>query len=305
MEFGDNNEVSKEKRRRIIALCAVILLAVVVTVSLILENRPKPKPAQAKKFEGKKLIDLGWCKVTAEACGKGKQTIVVIPGYMEQSAATWMMVKRDISELSRVIIFDRPGIGGTQKSSKPRTSEVKAEELHTMLQKMDVEGPYILMSHEMGTFDARVFANKYPKEVCGMILLDPQPEDMMLNIEKYLPADQIDMLKKINYPDGSYEDMVKSAEQAKGATRNLKDIPLVIVAAKGIAGEQAGNEQQLKVQEEVLTMQKQMAELSSKGKFLISEKDNNIYNARYGVLGNNPELVMKSVKEMMDMVKKR
>ena len=302
MEFGDNNEVNKEKRKRIIALCAVILLAVVVTVSLVLQN--KPKPVEAKKFKGKKLIDLGWCKVTAEACGKGKQTIVMIPGYMEQSSATWMMVKRDISELSRIIMFDRPGIGGTQKSSKPRDSEVKAEELHTMLKKMDVKGPYILMAHEMGTFDARVYANNYPKEVCGMILLDPQPEEMILNLEKYLPADQIDMFKKLDYPDGCYEDFVKSAEQAKGATRNLRGIPLIVVAAKGISGSEAGIEQQAKLQEEILTMQKQIAELSAKGKFLMSDKDNNIYNARYGVLGNNPELVMKAVKDMLEMVKK-
>ena len=45
-----------------------------------------------------------------------------------------------------------------------------------MLHKVNVTGPYILVGHSFGGINVRVFANKYPDEVAGVILVDSVPE---------------------------------------------------------------------------------------------------------------------------------
>jgi pimeloyl-ACP methyl ester carboxylesterase len=52
-----------------------------------------------------------------------------------------------------------------------------------LLQKLDLEGPYVLVGHSLGGLNAEVFAGRYPDEVAGMILLDPPPLAWLLREE--------------------------------------------------------------------------------------------------------------------------
>jgi pimeloyl-ACP methyl ester carboxylesterase len=68
---------------------------------------------------------------------------------------------------------------------------VIAEELHTLLQNGGVKGPFVLVGHSLGGMDARMFANQYPYEVVGMVLLDsshPDQEDRFPPEAKKLAA---------------------------------------------------------------------------------------------------------------------
>jgi pimeloyl-ACP methyl ester carboxylesterase len=46
------------------------------------------------------------------------------------------------------------------------------EELHALLAEADVGPPYVLVGHSMGGVYARLYANAYPEEVVGMVLVD-------------------------------------------------------------------------------------------------------------------------------------
>jgi len=68
---------------------------------------------------------------------------------------------------------------------------VIAEELHTLLQNGGVKGPFVLVGHSLGGMDARMFANQYPYEVVGMVLVDsshPDQEDRFPPEAKKLAA---------------------------------------------------------------------------------------------------------------------
>jgi hypothetical protein len=47
-----------------------------------------------------------------------------------------------------------------------------AEELHTLLQRAEVPGPYVLAEDFAGDFTVRRFAAAYPAEVVGVVLID-------------------------------------------------------------------------------------------------------------------------------------
>src|SRR6266571_4019793 len=47
-----------------------------------------------------------------------------------------------------------------------------ATDLHTLLHRAGVPGPYILAGHSFGGLYVRIFAAHYPNEVAGMVLID-------------------------------------------------------------------------------------------------------------------------------------
>jgi len=282
MKLGDNKEVKIKKRKSVIIVSVVALIAVIVVGSLLYLNREKP-------LEGKALIDVSGHKVSVSSTGKGKRPIVFINGFGQIADRSWLMVKEDISKLSRVITFDRPGLGASEKVAGPRTSDKKVEEMHAMLKKTAIKGPYILVAHSMGGFDARLFASKYPKDVAGIILLDATPEEYMLNAEKYMAKNELTSLKAAKTPDGTYNDMVKSAEQVQAVRSSMKNIPLIVIAS--------GKHQDAAMKENWIRMQKEVAALSSESKFVVAEKSGHF------IMIDSYQDVITAVKDMLDMVK--
>ena len=283
MELGDNKGVKNKKRKFVIIACiALVVLVAILTISLVYINRKKP-------LVGSALIDVGGHKVSVSASGEGKTPIVLINGFGQISERSWLMVKEDMSKLSKVITFDRPGLGKSEKVSGARTSDKKAEEMHAMLKKTAIKGPYILVAHSAGGFEARLFASKYPKEVAGIILLDATPEDYILNAEKYMSQNELTSMKAAKTPDGNFNDLVKSAEQVKAARSSMKNIPLIVIAG--------GKKPDPAMRENWLKMQKDVTALSSKSKFVLAE------NSDHWVMLDSYKDVIAAVKDMLNMVK--
>jgi pimeloyl-ACP methyl ester carboxylesterase len=81
-------------------------------------------------------------------------------------------VQPQISQSTRVCSYDRAGLGYSDSSPRPRTSNEIAKELHTLLHSAGISPPYVLVGHSMGGFDVRLYASLYREEVAGMVLVD-------------------------------------------------------------------------------------------------------------------------------------
>jgi len=55
----------------------------------------------------------------------------------------------------------------------PRTADRIVEELHTLLERAEIPPPYVLVGHSFGGLTMPLFAARFPKEVSGMVLVDP------------------------------------------------------------------------------------------------------------------------------------
>ena len=82
-------------------------------------------------------------------------------------------------------------VGQSDLGPKPRTAKQIATELHAALQKSGVKPPYVMVGHSFGGIYVRVFADMYPKEVVGMVLIDPSQE----SFNDWLAKNQPDRLK--------------------------------------------------------------------------------------------------------------
>jgi pimeloyl-ACP methyl ester carboxylesterase len=53
-----------------------------------------------------------------------------------------------------------------------------ATDLHILLDRAHVLGPFVLVGHSSGAEYVRIFAGRYPEHVAGMVLLDGQPPEV-------------------------------------------------------------------------------------------------------------------------------
>ena len=94
---------------------------------------------------------------------------------------------------------------------KPRSAKQIASELHAALQKSGVKPPYVMVGHSFGGIYVRVFADMYPNEVVGMVLIDPSQE----SFNDWLSKNQPDRLK------ASESDIAKAGEGVQAEFASL------------------------------------------------------------------------------------
>lgn len=142
------------------------------------------------------MIDVGGYRLHIHKSGIDTGPTVVLDMGMGGNMLYWSLAQTEIAKFARVMSYDRAGIGWSDESSKERSSENIVEELHTLLRKANLPAPYILVGHSFAGINARIFANKYPDEVAGVILVDSSHEDQL----QRLPKQQDWVSKLLNYP---------------------------------------------------------------------------------------------------------
>jgi pimeloyl-ACP methyl ester carboxylesterase len=63
-------------------------------------------------------------------------------------------------------------MGWSEAGPLPRDAEQFTKELHTLLQKANVPGPYVMVGHSLGGASVRVFVSEHPSEVAGIVLIE-------------------------------------------------------------------------------------------------------------------------------------
>jgi pimeloyl-ACP methyl ester carboxylesterase len=118
-----------------------------------------------------RLIDVGGHDLRLDCAGTGSPTVVLEPGAGATSA--WMgWVAPAVAEQARVCVYDRAGRGGSAPAHSVQDGARIATDLHTLLHRAGVPGPYVLAGHSFGGLYVRIFAAHYPDEVSGLVLLD-------------------------------------------------------------------------------------------------------------------------------------
>jgi pimeloyl-ACP methyl ester carboxylesterase len=147
-------------------------------------------------------VDVGGHSLSLLIGGQGSPAVVFEGGF-GTGIASWTTVQKDVAAFARTVSYDRAGLGQSESGPKPRSAKQIASELHTALEKAGVKPPYLLVGHSLGGIFVRVFADMYPKEVVGMVLIDPSQESFNEWISKRLPdrlkAEQAQMA---NAPEG-------------------------------------------------------------------------------------------------------
>lgn len=124
------------------------------------------------------LLDAGdGAKLNFVCLGSGSPTVVFDSGYLDWSPA-WATVQPQIAQFTRACSYDRAGSGFSTGGPLPRTTERIATELHTALKAGGMRGPYVLVGQAFGGDHVRAFADLFPADVAGLILIEADASDV-------------------------------------------------------------------------------------------------------------------------------
>jgi pimeloyl-ACP methyl ester carboxylesterase len=143
-------------------------------------------------------VDAGGHRLHMLVVGEAGPTVVLESGW-PGCGLGWDRVRGPVSRFARVVTYDRAGTGKSQPGPLPRHARHIAGELHTALKNAGLAPPYILVGQSWGGPCIRVFASMFPKDVCGMVLVDPtQPDDCesVQDVKKWLAAHHPEQLER-------------------------------------------------------------------------------------------------------------
>ena len=126
------------------------------------------EPSVAMRGE---LVDVGAYRLHLECTGTGAPTVVMEPGGGASSASLGLIAP-DVARHATVCVYDRAGKGWSDAAPTAPDGAQIATDLHTLLERADVAGPYVLAGHSFGGLYVMRYAAQYPDEVAGMVLID-------------------------------------------------------------------------------------------------------------------------------------
>ena len=126
------------------------------------------EPSVAMRGE---LIDVGPYRLHLECTGTGTPTVILEPGG-GASAATLGLIAPEVARHTKVCAYDRPGKGWSDAPKTAPDGAQTATDLHTLLERADVAGPYVLAGHSFGGLYVMRYAAQYPDDVVGMVLIE-------------------------------------------------------------------------------------------------------------------------------------
>ena len=185
------------------------------------------------------FVDVGGRRLALTAAGVGSPVVVLDAGQ-GCAGAEWGHVVEAIAPLTRVVSYDRAGLGASDPAPPPRSTRDMVADLHALLATAATPPPYVLVGHSIGGLAARLYAHRYPRELAGLVLVDAtHPDQWERWMEDVPPAEtgeheMLTWMRQRPWDDPAQNpegfDVRASIAQARAVT-SLGNLPLIVLMA--------------------------------------------------------------------------
>ena len=155
---------------RYVLFCELAVVLVSACTGFLYERKAGRRDRRFYPPAGRR-IDVGGYRLHIQCAGAGGPTVVLEYG-LEGSILDWHLVEPEIARFTRVCVYDRAGYGWSDPSPRKRVPSVISDELHALLEGAGERAPYLLVAHSFASYNAVMFAHKFPREVLGLVLVD-------------------------------------------------------------------------------------------------------------------------------------
>ncbi|HTG94831.1 MAG TPA: alpha/beta hydrolase [Pyrinomonadaceae bacterium] len=235
-------------------------------------------------------VDVGGHSLNLLMGGQGSPAVVFEGGF-GTGIASWSTVQKEVAAFARTVSYDRAGLGQSELGPKPRSAKQIATELHTALEKAGIKPPYVLVGHSFGGIYVRVFADMYPKEVVGMVLIDPSQESFNDWLKKSQLARLKDAQAQIAKAPEGVQAEAAATEVSYGEARVAKvppGIPVTLLSAT--------EDETMPADARRLWIEKHEEWIATVpgGKHIVVEKTQHFIQAQ------QPKLVIETIQQMLN-----
>lgn len=143
---------------------------ILIGLSLILScNKVKIK---------EKTIDLSSHKLVTYSVIKNTKYLVVFESGLGFDHTSWNRsnIIQEVSSFTDVLLYDRAGIGKSEKGPGPRNIERLSAELGSVIDNLSEGRKVILVGHSLGGVIIRDYAIKNPEKTAAILFVDPSHE---------------------------------------------------------------------------------------------------------------------------------
>jgi pimeloyl-ACP methyl ester carboxylesterase len=255
------------------------------------------------------FVDVGGRRLRSLSLGSGTPAVVLEAG-MGQTLETWRLVQPEVARWTRVVSYDRAGLGASDPAPVTRTCADLAADLRALLPRLDVHPPVVLVGHSLGGLVVRLYAHRHPEDVAGVVLVDaPNPAYPARALALLPPgspgecaevAESRALFRAIaegtDAPDGA-EAIVWSASLRQAlAAASLGDTPLVVVSGDRPAPFDPDFPLELaaRISALVRSCQRELVGLSTRGAHVVSPLGGHMVHL------DQPELVVEAVRSLLD-----
>lgn len=111
-------------------------------------------------------------------CSGSGPTTVLLEAGAHADASTWFRLQPRLAKSARVCAYDRAGYGFSPAGPLPRDLQADVADLHALIAHARLATPLVLVGHSLGSNIVRRYAQTWPADVAGMVLIDPPAQDM-------------------------------------------------------------------------------------------------------------------------------
>jgi pimeloyl-ACP methyl ester carboxylesterase len=256
-------------------------------------------------------FDVGSRRLRMVCKGRGVPTVIVDAGMGEPpiESRTWDAVIEDVSKSTRICVYDRAGLGSSDPPSRvPRTTADMANDLNALLSASAVETPYVLVGHSLGGMNVRMYVDRFPQRVAGIVLVDSSHPEQWTKWRGALPAQTLGepdsvatsrqfLSRQIDDPSANPEriDLSASASEVR-TTRGFGAIPLIVLthSPRWRMVPDLPEDLQAKLESISQSLQVELTRLSSVSQHRIAE------TAGHYIHAEDPRLVGAAILELVE-----
>lgn len=256
------------------------------------------------------LVDIGGHLRHLDCAGPAdvRPTVVMLAGGGSDSTI-WSSVRELLPPDVRSCAYDRAGFGRSEAGPWPRTMRQEMFELNAVLEEAGVEGPYVLVGHSMGGFEARIYAATYG-DVAGIVLVDAPDENFQafnLGLNRWVRVRELATGRAIPEPsldaaaagaDEDYfgEELQQLYDARRADPQPLGDTPLIILDASS-RPPGVSDEFWAELSAEGIAAADDLATLSRNAKLVRDP------TSGHHIHTDNPALVVQSIEEAIAAVR--
>ena len=120
------------------------------------------------------MFDVGGFSLYLECYENDNPVLILEQGFGRAgSDGAWISNVKKLKEHYSVCLYDRAGLGKSEKGHVPFTVNDNAERLHTLLSKANVSPPFYFAGGSYASYIITAYNNLYPNEVLGAVFIAP------------------------------------------------------------------------------------------------------------------------------------